>query len=119
MDSLKKAFSLLLIPLFFSLVSISYAETDVNLLDTDEVLGERLGIGEFAGGLLLTLFTLFVFLGTLGAVTRRVPSRGMTLLIGISVQAFCIAVGWFPVWSLVFEILLIALFFGRRIIGGF
>ena len=108
-----------LISLFFLALAFKpvYA-VDVDITDFDDLIGEALGIGTFGGGLLATFIVLFAALGMLGIVMRRAPSTIMVLLLGIVVLSFAISATWFPVWSLVFIILLIAALWGQKFARG-
>ena len=105
--------------LLFLVLSLSvnevYAE-DIDLTEFDDKLGEALGVGAFAGGLLLSFLILFLFLGILGLVTKKTPTMFTTMLLGFAILSACIAIGWFPVWSLVFLVLLVAFQFGSKIV---
>lgn len=109
-----------LISLFFLVLTIKnvYA-IDVDITEFDDRLGEALGVGAFGGGLILSVFFMFLFFALMGLVMRRQPSSLMTIFMGIAVASMCIAFGWFPVWSLIIIILLISFLFGNKIVGGF
>lgn len=108
-----------LISLFFLVLTVNnvYA-VDVDISEFDDRIGEALGIGAFGGGLLITFIVLFAVLGMLGIVMKRAPSTMMVLLLGIAVFSFAISVTWFPVWSLVFIILLVAALWGQKFARG-
>lgn len=91
---------------------------DIDLTDFDDLLGDALGIPAFGGGLLATMLLLFIVLGCLGAAMKRAPSSIMTMTIIIAVCCFAIMCGWFPVWTLIMIVLMVALLFGNKIIGG-
>lgn len=100
-----------------SLSSPVYAP-DIDLTEFDDRLGDALGIGAFAGGIVATFIILFIALGCLGAVMKRRPSDAMVLFFGFVVLTLGIACGWWPIWSIVFLILLVSLMFGTKIIKG-
>jgi len=108
-----------LLSLFFLVQTINCAyAVDVDISEFDDRIGEALGIGAFGGGLLITFIVLFAVLGMLGIVMKRAPSTMMVLLLGIAVFSFAISVTWFPVWSLVFIILLVAALWGQKFAKG-
>lgn len=109
-----------LIPIFFLLLSINHVfAVDIDITEFDDRLGEALGVGAFGGGLIISVFTLILFLGLIGLVSRRAPSTMMVLLLGTADLSMCIAFGWFPVWSLIIVVLLVAFMFGGKIIRLF
>lgn len=112
----KRRYTLIALLFFVSLVQTVYApENEIDITNFDDALGDALGIGAFGGGLLLSFFVLFIVLGCLGAAMRRAPSGLMILIFSMAVLSFCIGAGWFPVWSLVTIIILIALMFGMKV----
>ena len=106
--------SLLFLVLFINVV---YA-ADIDLTDFDDKLGDALGIPAFGGGLLATILLLFIILGCLGAAMKRAPSSMMTITMIVVVCSFAIICGWFPTWTLIMICLIVALFFGNKIIGA-
>ena len=113
----KKAIIALTPLLFFSLISLVQAQT-VDVTNFDDELGSYLGIGAFGGGLVASFIMFFIALGCLGIITRKRPSDLTTTLVAIFVISMCIAFGWFPVWSLVFMVLIIGLLFSRTVLRG-
>lgn len=91
---------------------------DIDLTDFDDKLGDALGISAFGGGLLATMILLFIILGCLGAAMKRAPSSLITITMIVVVCSFAIMCGWFPVWTLIMIVLMVALFFGNKIVGG-
>jgi len=98
-------------------VNTVYA-ADIDLTDFDDKLGDALGIPAFGGGLLATMILLFIVLGCLGIAQKRAPSSMVTLTMIIMVSSFAIMCGWFPVWTLIVLVLLIAVLWGQKIVGG-
>jgi hypothetical protein len=88
----------------------------IDLNGFPQALANALSIPLFVGQILaslliMSLFTLpFLFMA--GAKHPMVP-----LMVGISSLAFTVALGWMPVWVFVIMILMIALMFGRQIVG--
>lgn len=70
----------------------------VGLADFGIMLGDALGIGQFAGGLLASLlFIIFVCL-----VPCLIFTKGRSfiaeMIAGFAGLCFCVAVGWFDIW---------------------
>ena len=78
------------------------------------MLGEKLNIGEFAGGLLLSLIFMSMWIFPL-LFAKSSKILIASLFIGVASMSCCIAFGWLPVWLLVVVVLLIALGFGDKI----
>jgi len=91
---------------------------EIDLTEFDDRMGDALGIGAFGGGLLVSLIILFIVLGCLGAISKRRPSNLETTVVAIAVFSFCIAAGWFPVWSVIFVLMVIAFLFGKTVLRG-
>lgn len=117
---MRKSLGLLFPPLFlvlFLLIPPVYA--DVSLLETPEKLGEALGIGTFAGGILATVIMLGAGFIIMGIAFRRRPTPLETLLLGFSIIGFAVSIAWFPVWFFAIIIALVAFLFGKQILGVF
>jgi len=99
------------------LISPAFCE-GIDFTEFDERVGDALGIGEFAGGLLLSVLLLVIVFGVVGIVSKRKPNDSHVLFLGFVVLSACIGIGWFPVWSVVFLILFVALLFGSKVIKG-
>ena len=117
----KKRF-LSLIPLFFlMLISPVYAEQeDVNLLTLHQQIGERLGVGTFAGGLIASAILLMMTILPLAMINRSRKGGGSPiaeLFMGIVILGVCVAITWFPVWIFVLLCFLTALMFSDKITG--
>jgi hypothetical protein len=119
--------SLLAVLVLLSLTSVVYANDDggdVNLLDIPAQLGERLGVGEFAGGLICSVILLMMTVFPTALLNRSRRGGGgpiAELIIGIATLSICIAIGWLPTWILLIMILLVvALLSGnlREWLGG-
>ena len=112
---------LALIPLFFlMLISPVYAEDDVNLLTLHEQLGERLGVGTFAGGLIASAILLMIFILPVALINRSRKGGGgpvAELFLGLAILGVCVAITWFPVWIFVLLCFLTALMFSDKITG--
>jgi len=115
---MNKRLLILTIPLFFSFVSSVYAETEVNLLTLHEALGERLGVGTFAGGLIASSILLMMTILPIALINRSRKGGGgpiAELFMGMVILGVCVAITWFPVWIFVLLCFLVALLFSDKI----
>ena len=114
-----KARILALIPLFFLMFIMPvYAETEINLLTLHEALGERLGVGTFAGGLIASVIFLMMTVFPVAMINRSRKGGGgfmAELIVGMAVLGVCVAVTWFPVWIFVLLAFMIALLFSGKL----
>lgn len=112
---------LALIPLFFlMLIMPVYAETEVNLLALHEALGERLGVGTFAGGLIASAILLMMGILPVALINRSRKGGGgpiAELFLGMVILGVCVAITWFPLWIFVLLCFLVALLFSDKITG--
>jgi hypothetical protein len=100
--------------LILTIIPIAYAEDTVphNLLDIPKGIGDTLGIGEFAAGILTSVILLMVCLLPCMILTiKATGNQGFVfiLIVGMSVLGFCVAVAWFPIWFFAIIVLLITL----------
>jgi len=84
--------------------------TDINLLNLPVILAERLGISTFAGQLLASCIFGLTFLLPLAIWGSFVP----TLIMGIMLLGFFVAIQWLPSWTMILICLLIAGLYGLR-----
>ncbi len=109
----------LISPLF--LIQIVHAESgDINLLDVPQALGEKLGIGTFAGGLLACCILILIVVLPSAMLLRG--SRHTTIVVLAEILAlysFCTAIVWIPVWTLIVLCFILALIFAKDIKGIF
>ena len=112
---------LILIPIFFlMLISPVYAETEINLLTLHEALGERLGVGTFAGGLIASSILLIMGILPVALINRSRKGGGgpiAEIFIGMVILGVCVAITWFPIWIFVLLCFLIALMFSDKLTG--
>jgi len=97
-----------------------YAETEVNLLTLHEALGERLGVGTFAGGLIASAILLMMFIMPVALINRSRKGGGgpmAELFIGLTILGVCVAITWFPIWIFVLLCFLVAVLFSDKITG--
>ena len=114
---------LILIPIFFlMLISPVYAESEINLLTLHEALGERLGVGTFAGGLIASSILLMMGILPVALINRRRNGGGgpiAEIFVGMVLLGVCVAITWFPIWIFVLLCFLIALMFSDELKGTF
>jgi len=125
---MRKTALLLLVALLSALsqlpffVKVAYAESEINLMDIPELLGEKLGINAFAGGLLASIILLAIVVLPCAMLIRGKHAGIVTILFGMCILGFSVAVGWFPVWLFGILILILALgyakTFSEMIAGG-
>ena len=124
-----KIIPVLILILTLSLIPQVYAdsESDINLMDLPKQLTERLGLPDsgdyFAGRILASLILLIVtLLPTVFACSRFQKDSALpSLIVGLTVLSFCVALGWLPIWAFIIIILLVAMMYGRMLanyIGG-
>ena len=110
---------LALLPLFFLSLLVPLVNAEVNLMEAPERLGSALGIGTFAGGLLITVIIEASVFIIIGVALRRRFTAFETVMLSFPVLGFCTATGWFPAWFLVLLVLIVALMFSDKITGKF
>jgi len=97
---------------FFSIVFRNlFLSFDILNLDYD--VGTALGIGEFAGGILLVLILAL----TTTALPLWKKSTSIAFVISILVMCFGIAVGWLSIFVLVLVVFAVALGLADRLTG--
>lgn len=117
---MKKRWLLLIPPFFLMLISPVYAQDEVNLLALHEQLGERLGVGTFAGGLIASAILLMMGILPVALINRSRKGGGgpmAELFIGLVLLGVCVAITWFPVWIFVLLVFLTALMFSDKFTG--
>ncbi len=86
---------------------------DILALPTD--LGNALGIGAFAGGILVTLIILFTFISL--PIYKR--NLNAIIILGVLILGFAVVVGWLSIFFLIIIVLIIALGITERALGIF
>ena len=86
---------------------------DILALPTD--LGNALGIGSFAGGILVTLIILFTFI----SLPIYKKNTNAIIILGVLVLGFAVVVQWLSIFFLIMIILIIALGITERALGIF
>ncbi len=97
-----------------------YAESEINLLTLHEALGERLGVGTFAGGLIASAILLMMGILPTALINRSRKGGGgpiAEIFVGIVLLGVCVAVTWFPIWIFVLLCFIIALMFSDKLTG--
>lgn len=95
-----------------------YAETEVNLLTLHEALGERLGVGTFAGGLIASAILLMMTILPVAMINRSRKGGGgpmAELFVGFTVLGVCVAITWFPLWIFVLLCFFTAVMFSDKL----
>jgi len=108
------------IPFFLSFLIVS-VRAAVDILETDAALGVALGVGEFIGGLILSLGILVLFVELPIIILTKGKQYSLYVLLGISGLAVFTALGWFPIWVMIIIVLGIAFGAGKQIaefLGG-
>lgn len=97
----------------FSLIPI-HAE-NIDLTTIPQYLGDNLGIGTFAGGILCFILLMMMTVLPMAIITRGKKSGFIPeLALTIGVMGFCIAIEWLPYWFLLILSMLIALMFSGK-----
>ncbi len=106
--------------LILTIIPVVHAEDTIphNLLDIPTGIAEALGISTFAAGLLTSIILLMVCVLPFVVLTLR--ARGnvamiATLIVGMSVLGFCVAVAWFPIWFFAIIIAVIGLTLASKV----
>lgn len=112
----KIIFFLVSVMVLLSLVSTVFAtdDDDVNLLDVPHQLGLRLGISDFAAGILASMILLIPCLLSVAVLARKDPFLP-SMFVGFGVMGFCIAIAWLPYWFLLVISMMVAFMFADKI----
>lgn len=106
--------------LFFFLVLTSYligvAHAQFDLMEIPTYIDNQLGVGEFIGGLLASMFVLCITLFPIIIMTRgRSTMYGLYVLVGLVVLAPLVGMGWFPIWIYIIIVIALSIGLGRMI----
>jgi hypothetical protein len=83
-----------------------------------QLLGEKLGLGAFAGGMLMGLILTVIILFPVTLIARRKGGGFLPeMLAGFAIFGMNIAFGWWPIWMLIILAFLVALLYGPQIAG--
>ena len=87
----------------------------IDILELPTEIGNALGIGAFAGGILLTLIFLFSF------ISLPIYKKNVTAIVifSILVLGFAVVVQWLSIFFLIIIVLIIALGITERALGIF
>lgn len=92
----------------------------IDITQFPSMLGAQLGISDFiAGGILGCFVLLLVLIPTIYLTKGKMAS--LYIIVCIVTMSPIIAIGWFPVWTFIIIILMIAFGFGKQIadfLGG-
>lgn len=92
----------------------------IDITEFPSILGAQLGISDWIAGSILGVFILMLILLPTIYLTKG-KQYSLYIIVCIVVMSPIIAIGWFPVWTFIIIILLIAVGFGRQIadfLGG-
>lgn len=112
----------LVLPLFFSVflllsfsVPVLAPDADqINMTGFPEQLGQALGIGTTAGGILCSIIFIFMWLVPLNIFIRSdrvIPN----LIVGLGTMGFCVAVEWLHYFILLIICLIISAIYSGKI----
>jgi len=87
----------------------------INLLELPIEIGNALGIGAFAGGILLTLVILFTFI-SLPIYKKNVNA---IVILSLLILGFSVVVQWLNIFFLIIIVLIVALGITERALGIF
>jgi hypothetical protein len=90
----------------------------VGLSEFGQLLGERLGLTAFQGGLLMGVIVLVIIIFPVTLISRRKGGGVLVELIaGVGIFGLNIAFGWWPIWMIIILAFLAALIYGPRLAG--
>jgi hypothetical protein len=101
-------------------INFAHADGEINLTNFPTYLADQLSISVFAGGILAGIIFMMLVLFPCLLLTRG-KNLILLIIVGISSMCFNVAVGYFPVWTLIIVALIIALMFAgemRTLITG-
>lgn len=101
--------ALALFPLF-SFVSSAHAAT-LNITEIPNAVGEQLGTGAFAGGVVVSAVVILALVLPTALIARGKHGFVPELIMGFLGLTVCVAIGWLSYWVLLVIALLIAVMF--------
>jgi len=101
-------------PLFIQ-ISFAQGSGQLNLMDIPEYLGDKLGIGPFAGGLLATAILVMMIMLPSAMLIRGKHASLFMLIEGLCIYGFCTAIVWIPIWLMIVLCMLLALLFSGNV----
>lgn len=113
-------FSLFLVSFIILALFVPGARAAFEVTEVPTYIDNQLGVGEFIGGLLASLFILMLFLLPTIYLTKG-KQASLYIILSLVILAPLIALGWFPVYVYILILLLLALGFGKKItdfLGG-
>lgn len=87
----------------------------IDILNLPTDLGIALGIGSFAGGILLTLVILFTFL----SLPIYKKNTNAIIIFSVLILGFAVVIGWLSIFFLIIIILIVALGITEKALGIF
>jgi len=90
------------------------------LLTLPEELGEMLGIGTFAGGIIASTILLMAGILPVMLINRSRKAGGGPMaefVIGLTILGVCVAIMWFPLWVFVLLCFFTAVLMSDKITG--
>ena len=93
----------------------------VDISNLAYIAGEILGVGEFVGGVFVTMTLYTIITGILLVLAKDKLSSEVLIVEGLLVVGFCTAIGWVGYWLLAFiglGLLAIVILFGLGKLGG-
>lgn len=76
----------------------------------DDQLGIQLGIGQFAGGVLMSLIFMALFLFPVLLLCRSNPTIP-AMFTGVGSLVACVVIGWLPAWVMLLVFVAVSLMF--------
>ena len=96
------------------------AKYTINFFNLPIVLGAKLGVGAFAGGLICSTILLMMTILPVTIINRSRRGGGgiiAELITGLVVLGVCVGITWFPMWIYMVLVLIIILMFSDQIKG--
>ena len=117
---MKRKYLLPFLFLFSLLATVATVSADTfDLMEVPTYIDNQFGCGEFVGGLIASVFLLLLTLIPVIILTRgRSQMYGLYVLVGLSVLAPLVGLGWFPVWLYVIIVIALSVGLGRMIAGA-
>ena len=122
-----KIYGFLVILLYISFLITPACAIDegdtVNLFDFPQKLADALVIPLFAAKILASLIIMSLFLFPAMFIAGYFSGAGAiffsSIIVGMSSLAFCVALGWFPIWVYIVICLFLAFMYSQKIVSIF
>jgi hypothetical protein len=115
---MQKKFTIIFLISLLALTPLAHA-TDgegISLTDFPQALADFFGLTLFQGQILAAILMLSFVIFPLLVFTKG-KNMPLTVIIGIAVFTFDVALGWFPPWGFAVIIITVAVMAGDKIIG--